>query len=83
MPQIAGFNVLRILNEPTAAAIAYGLEQTDVRGTSSQKEQLILVLYVWVDSELCIIDLIFMFAAIMEAVLWTFLFWPSTEVSLK
>jgi len=49
MPQIAGFNVLRILNEPTAAAIAYGLEQTDVRGTSSQKEQLILVLYVLVD----------------------------------
>jgi len=31
------------LNEPTAAAIAYGLEQTDVRGTTSQKEQLILV----------------------------------------
>src|SRR3978361_234095 len=27
--QIAGLNVLRIVNEPTAAAIAYGLDKTD------------------------------------------------------
>jgi heat shock protein 5 len=26
---IAGLNVLRIINEPTAAAIAYGLDKTD------------------------------------------------------
>ena len=35
--QIAGLNVLRIVNEPTAAALAYGLEKAD-------KEQTILVL---------------------------------------
>jgi len=40
---IAGFNVLRILNEPTAAAIAYGLEQTDVSGTTKEREKLVLV----------------------------------------
>jgi len=40
---IAGLNVLRILNEPTAAAIAYGLEQTDVSGTTSEREKLVLV----------------------------------------
>ena len=34
--QIAGLNVLRIVNEPTAAALAYGLEKGD-------KEQTILV----------------------------------------
>ena len=34
--QIAGLNVLRIVNEPTAAALAYGLEKND-------KEQTILV----------------------------------------
>lgn len=34
--QIAGLNVLRIVNEPTAAALAYGLEKAD-------KEQTILV----------------------------------------
>ncbi|WKD58632.1 molecular chaperone DnaK [Corynebacterium caspium] len=34
--QIAGLNVLRIVNEPTAAALAYGLEKTD-------EEQTILV----------------------------------------
>lgn len=27
--QIAGLNVLRVINEPTAAALAYGLEKTD------------------------------------------------------
>ncbi|KKO81892.1 molecular chaperone DnaK, partial [Corynebacterium xerosis] len=27
--QIAGLNVLRIVNEPTAAALAYGLEKND------------------------------------------------------
>jgi len=34
--EIAGFNVLRIVNEPTAAALAYGLDK-------GQKEQTILV----------------------------------------
>jgi molecular chaperone DnaK len=34
--EVAGFNVLRIINEPTAAALAYGLEQ-------GEKEQTILV----------------------------------------
>jgi len=29
---IAGLNVLRIINEPTAAAIAYGLDQTSLTG---------------------------------------------------
>ena len=27
--QIAGLNVLRVVNEPTAAALAYGLEKED------------------------------------------------------
>ena len=27
--QIAGLNVLRVINEPTAAALAYGLDKTD------------------------------------------------------
>src|SRR5918997_1208041 len=34
--EIAGFNVLRIINEPTAAALAYGLDK-------GQKEQTVLV----------------------------------------
>jgi molecular chaperone DnaK len=29
--EIAGFNVLRIINEPTAAAMAYGLEKKEER----------------------------------------------------
>jgi hypothetical protein len=29
--QIAGLNVLRVINEPTAAALAYGLNKTDDR----------------------------------------------------
>jgi L1 cell adhesion molecule like protein len=29
---IAGLNILRIINEPTAAAIAYGLDKTNVKG---------------------------------------------------
>ena len=32
--QIAGLNVLRIVNEPTAAALAYGLEKADKEQTS-------------------------------------------------
>lgn len=36
---IAGLNVLRIINEPTAAAIAYGLEQKNETG----KETLVLI----------------------------------------
>ncbi len=31
--RIAGFNVLRIINEPTAAALAYGLDKTDQEQT--------------------------------------------------
>lgn len=27
--KIAGLNVLRVINEPTAAALAYGLDKTD------------------------------------------------------
>lgn len=27
--QIAGLNVLRVINEPTAAALAYGIDKTD------------------------------------------------------
>lgn len=27
--QIAGLNVLRVINEPTAAALAYGMDRTD------------------------------------------------------
>jgi len=34
---IAGLNVLRIINEPTAAAIAYGLDRSD------KKEQIVLI----------------------------------------
>lgn len=30
--RIAGLNVLRIINEPTAAAIAYGLDKTEQQG---------------------------------------------------
>lgn len=36
---IAGLNVLRIINEPTAAAIAYGLDKTD--GHKGEKNVLI------------------------------------------
>lgn len=34
--QLAGLNVLRLLNEPTAAAIAYGLDQVDVAAAQEQ-----------------------------------------------
>lgn len=27
--QIAGLNVLRVINEPTAAALAYGMDKTE------------------------------------------------------
>lgn len=27
--QISGLNVLRVINEPTAAALAYGMDKTD------------------------------------------------------
>jgi len=40
--KIAGLNVLRIINEPTAAAIAYGLENKDVSGGKS-KERTVLI----------------------------------------
>jgi heat shock 70kDa protein 1/2/6/8 len=32
---IAGLNVLRIINEPTAAAIAYGLDKQNIEGTTN------------------------------------------------
>lgn len=38
---IAHLNVLRIINEPTAAAIAYGLDKND--GTSDSKERNVLI----------------------------------------
>jgi heat shock protein 5 len=40
---IAGLNVLRIINEPTAAAIAYGLDKKVAAGGKKQKEQIVLV----------------------------------------
>ncbi|KAA8492910.1 Heat shock cognate 70 kDa protein [Porphyridium purpureum] len=39
--QIAGLNVLRIINEPTAAAIAYGLDRKEASGSHSEKMVLI------------------------------------------
>src|SRR5262249_7841466 len=39
--QIAGLNVLRIINEPTAAALAYGLDKAEL--DKAEKEQRILV----------------------------------------
>ncbi|XP_069178170.1 heat shock 70 kDa protein-like [Procambarus clarkii] len=38
---IAGLNVLRIINEPTAAAIAYGLDKKMATGNSSERNVLI------------------------------------------
>jgi len=38
---IAGLNVLRIINEPTAAAIAYGLDKTEITSNSGGKNILI------------------------------------------
>ncbi|XP_045625532.2 heat shock 70 kDa protein-like [Procambarus clarkii] len=38
---IAGLNVLRIINEPTAAAIAYGLDKKVATGNSSERNVLI------------------------------------------
>jgi heat shock protein 1/8 len=40
---IAGLNVLRIINEPTAAAIAYGLDKKRADTTSASKELNILI----------------------------------------
>lgn len=41
--QIAGLNVLRVINEPTAAALAYGLEKTqDKMWVETQQHQNIL-----------------------------------------
>ena len=40
---IAGLDVLRIINEPTAAALAYGLDKKNTEGVDSKKEQTILV----------------------------------------
>ena len=41
--KIAGLNVLRIINEPTAAALAYGLERANVDGNDTQKDRNIVV----------------------------------------
>jgi len=38
---IAGLNILRIINEPTAAAIAYGLDKKSAGGDTSEKNVLI------------------------------------------
>ena len=35
--QIAGLNVLRVINEPTAAALAYGMDKTDDKVDEPQK----------------------------------------------
>ncbi|KAL7746359.1 Heat shock protein ssb1 [Sorochytrium milnesiophthora] len=40
--QIAGLDVLRIINEPTAAAIAYGLDQKN-SGEAVKKEKVVLI----------------------------------------
>src|SRR5438874_9188055 len=40
---IAGLNVLRIINEPTAAAIAYGLERKRADAKSDSSEHNVLV----------------------------------------
>lgn len=37
--ELAGINVLRLLNEPTAAAIAYGLDKTDNNNDADQSEK--------------------------------------------
>lgn len=39
--QIAGLNVARIINEPTAAALAYGLNKPDKKGSGSSKTILV------------------------------------------
>lgn len=39
--QLAGLNVLRLLNEPTAAAIAYGLDQIPDQATDAERIQVI------------------------------------------
>eukprot|EP00490_Sorites_sp_Unknown_P029516 CAMPEP_0114696890 /NCGR_PEP_ID=MMETSP0191-20121206/73110_1 /TAXON_ID=126664 /ORGANISM="Sorites sp." /LENGTH=341 /DNA_ID=CAMNT_0001995185 /DNA_START=161 /DNA_END=1182 /DNA_ORIENTATION=- len=41
--KIAGLNVLRIINEPTAAALAYGLERANVDGNNTPKDRNIVV----------------------------------------
>lgn len=40
--QIAGLNVLRVINEPTAAALAYGLDKTD--------DKMYVASYSWTDT---------------------------------
>merc|ERR1719199_1467002 len=40
---IAGLNVMRIINEPTAAAIAYGLDKKRADGNKKSKKQIVLV----------------------------------------
>ncbi|XP_042864387.1 heat shock 70 kDa protein-like [Penaeus japonicus] len=40
---IAGLNVVRIINEPTAAAIAYGLDKKAAAGSLSSKERHVLI----------------------------------------
>jgi molecular chaperone DnaK (HSP70) len=39
--RIAGLNVLRIINEPTAAAISYGLEKTPSASSNAETNVLI------------------------------------------
>lgn len=41
--KLAGLNVLRLLNEPTAAAIAYGLDQADHAAASNDAERIQVV----------------------------------------
>ena len=41
--QAAGINVLRLLNEPTAAAVAYGLDQPNQDATESNDQSYYLI----------------------------------------
>ena len=38
---IAGLNVLRVVNEPTAAAMAYGLDRLDLEGDKGERQVLV------------------------------------------
>jgi len=40
---ISGLEVLRIINEPTAAAIAYGLDNPEKKGKGGKKERVVLI----------------------------------------
>ncbi|WP_019672661.1 Fe-S protein assembly chaperone HscA [Psychrobacter lutiphocae] len=43
--KLAGLNVLRLLNEPTAAAVAYGLDRTDTESSANKLDEKIYLIY--------------------------------------